>query len=429
MSPLDSLLANHPLPTWRAVAWPIVLLIAALLVWAPFAELEEVAVAPGEVIPQTKVKVIQHLEGGIIEKIFVTEGMEVKAGDPLVRIDLATAGVNRNELMALLDGERLRRARLLAETRALPLQFPSEAAARHPDVTDAERRAFEARRREVASMQGVLQEQLRQRELEVQELDARRRAVVANLALARERLRMSEALLAEGLMAKMEHLQLRAEVEKLEGEAQTLAQSVPRARAAVTEAQQRLNEGLERFRREAQEQLGHTEQAIARLKEQLAQAVDQDRRAEIRSPIDGVVKKLRYHTLGGVIAPGEPIMEIVPTADTLVVLARLDPTDRGYVHAGQPALVKITTYDFVRYGGLEGRVVQVAPDSTMDGRGQPFFEVIVETARAHLGSEERPLPISAGMQAIVDIHTGRRSVMDYLLKPVLEVKHEALRER
>ncbi len=429
MSPLDRLLDHNPLPTWRVVAWPIVLLMVILMIWAHFAELQEVAVAPGEVVPESKVKVVQHLEGGIIETIFVSEGAEVRAGDPLVRLDLATSGVNRNELMALLDGELLRRARLLAETRGTPLELPAEAAARHPDVAEAQRRAFDARKRELASTLGVLQEQLRQRELEVQELEARRRATVANLTLARQRLKMSESLLAEGLMAKMEHLQLKAEVEKLEGEAQSLAPAVPRARAAIAEGEQRLKEGTERFRREAQDQLGQVEQSIARLKEQLAQAVEQGRRAEIRSPIDGIVKKLRYHTIGGVVAPGEPIMEIVPTSDTLVILARLDPTDRGYVHPGQPALVKITTYDFVRYGGLDGRVLQVAPDSTIDSQGRPYFEVIVETARSHLGDADKPLPISTGMQAMVDIHTGRRSVMEYLLKPVWEARHEALRER
>lgn len=429
MSPLDQLLARHPLPTWRRAAWPIVLLLVALLFWADRAELEEVAVAPGEVVPQTKVKVIQHLEGGIIEEIFVSEGSEVTAGMPLVRLDLATAGVNRNELFTLVDSERLRRARLLAESRGKPLELPADAATRHPDLAEAQRQAFAARQRELASTLGVLREQLRQRELELQELEARRRSTVANLALARERLKMSESLLADGLMAKMEHLQLKAEVEKLEGEAQSLAPAIPRARAAIAEAEQRLTEGGDRFRREAQEQLGQVEQSIARLKEQLAQAVDQGQRAEIRSPIAGIVKKLRYHTIGGVVAPGEPIMEIVPTTDTLVVLARLDPADRGYVHAGQPAKVKISTYDFIRYGGLDGRVVQVAPDSSSDGQGRPYFEVIVETARAHLGGDDNPLPISTGMQATVDILTGRRSVMEYLLKPVLAVRHEAMRER
>lgn len=429
MSRLDILLENHPLPTWRIVAWPIVVMIAILIVWSYFAELEEVAVAPGEVVPESKVKVIQHLEGGIIEEIFVSEGSRVREGEPLVRLDLATSGVNSKELLAQLDSEALHRARLLAETRGEPLQLPAEAAARHPDVAEAQRRAFDARKRELASTLGVLEEQVRQRELEVQELEARRRATLTNLTLARQRLKMSASLLAEGLMAKMEHLELRAEVEKLEGEAQSLAPAVPRAGAAVAEAEQRLNEGTERFRREAQEELGGVEQSIARLKEQLARAVDQGRRAEIRSPIDGIVKKLRYHTIGGVVAPGEPIMEIVPTSDTLVVVARLDPTDRGYVHPDQPALVKITTYDFVRYGGLAGHVIQVAPDSTTDSQGHPYFEVVVETESAHLGSDDRPLPISTGMQATVDIHTGRRSVMEYLLKPVLKMRHEALRER
>lgn len=429
MSRLDAILASHPLPTWRPVAWPVVMLLAVLLVWASFARLEEVAVAPGEVAPQTKVKVIQHLEGGIIAEIFVAEGSIVRAGEPLVRLDLATSGVNRNELVARIDGELLLRARLLAETEGTPLELPDDAVARLPDVAEAERRAFEARRRELASTLGVLQEQTRQRELEVQELDARKHAVAVNLGLARERLKMSQSLLAEGLTARMEHLQLQAETEKLEGELQSLIPAAPRARAAVAEAEQRLKEASQRFRSDAQEQLGQTEQSLARLKEQLVEATDQRSRADIRSPIEGIVKKLRYHTIGGVVSRGEPIMEIVPTSDALVIEAHLSPTDRGYVHAGQPALVKISTYDFVRYGGLAGRVIQVAPDSTTDSHGTPYFEVIVETDRSHLGDERDPLPISPGMLATVDIETGSRSVMDFLLKPVLKLKLEALRER
>jgi adhesin transport system membrane fusion protein len=405
------------------------ILLAVLLVWAHFARLDEVTVAPGEVVPQGKVKVIQHLEGGIIERIYVTEGATVQTGDPLVRLDLATGGVNREELQARLDGEVLRRARLTAEVENKELKLPALAAGRHGNLAEAEQQAFLARRHDLDSSLGVLRAQVRQRELEVQELEARKRAVGRNLALAQERLKMSTSLLAEGLTAKMEHLKLRAEVEDLQGQLQSLTPAVPRARAAVAEAKQRLLEGETHFRREAQDQLGRAEQAIAELKELLAKATEQGLRAEIKSPIDGIVKKLRYHTIGGVVSPGEPIMEIVPTGDKLVIEAKLNPTDRGYVNEGQPTLVKVSTYDFARYGGLAGTVVSVAPDSTTDQNGTPYFRVIVQTDKTYLGEEKGKLPITPGMQATADIHTGSKTVMDYLIKPVLKLRDEAFRER
>ena len=429
MSRLDALVARHPLATWRSVAWPIMLLLAVLTVWTGFAQLDQVAVATGEVVPQGKIKVVQHLEGGIIEQIHVSEGSVVRIGDPLVRLDLATSGVNRKELLARLDSALLRRARLLAESSGAALALPSEAVARQSNVADAERQAYAARRRELESTLGVLKQQANQRELEVQELEAKRKSAGNNLGLARERLKMSTSLLEEGLTARMEHLRLQAEVESLEGELQALGPALPRARAAVAEAAQRLKEGELRFQRQARDELGDTEQTIARVQELLAQATDQGVRAEIKSPIDGVVKKLRYNTIGGVVAPGEAVMNIVPTGEKLVIQAKLSPIDRGYVNSGQPALVKVSTYDFVRYGGLSGVVSQVAPDASTDKSGAFYFEVVVETDKAYLGDVAGTLPITPGMQATVDIHTGTQSVMDYLIKPVLKLREEAFRER
>lgn len=429
MSRLDTLVARHPLATWRSVAWPIMLLLAVLSIWTGFAQLDQVAVATGEVVPQGKIKVVQHLEGGIIEQIHVSEGSVVRIGDPLVRLDLATSGVNRKELLARLDSALLRRARLLAESSGAALALPSDAVSRQSNVADAERQAYAARRRELESTLGVLKQQANQRELEVQELEAKRKSAGNNLGLARERLKMSTSLLEEGLTARMEHLRLQAEVESLEGELQALGPALPRARAAVAEAAQRLKEGELRFQRQARDELGDTEQTIARVQELLAQATDQGVRAEIKSPIDGVVKKLRYNTIGGVVAPGEAVMDIVPTGEKLVIQAKLSPIDRGYVNSGQPALVKVSTYDFVRYGGLSGVVSQVAPDASTDKSGAIYFEVVVETDKAYLGDLAGTLPITPGMQATVDIHTGTQSVMDYLIKPVLKLREEAFRER
>jgi len=430
MSRLDELQSSHPLPTWRPLAWAIVLLLSGLFVWAYFAKLDEVTVAMGEVIPQGKVKVIQHLEGGIIETIHVQEGDIVKEGDPLVQLDLASAGTNKEELQVRLDGLKLKRARLEAEATGSPTpDFPSEEALRLPQIVVAEQKAFEARRHELNSTMTVMREQVKQRQLEVKELNGQKSAIERNLKLAKERFKMSESLLSQGLTAKMEHLQLEAEVSQLEGEWESIVPAIPRVEAAVTEAQERVREVAIKFQREAQEQLGGVEQNIAQVQELLVRATEQGFRATIASPIDGVVKNMRYNTIGGVVKPGEPILEVVPTGENLVIEAKLNPVDRGYVQVGQPTVVKVTTYDFVRYGGLDGKVIQIAADSTTGPEGEPYFRVVVETDKTYLGQEKGKLPITPGMEATVDIHTGKKSVLDYLIKPVLKMRHEAFRER
>ncbi len=426
---LDQLLNDHPMPTWRLFAWPVMIMMLLLVTWAYFAELDEVAVSMGEVVPQGKVRVIQHLEGGIVEQLFVTEGDTVREGDTLIQLDQPSTGTNKEELSVRLDSQFLVRGRLLAEAEGKKLIFSPDLVAKRPVLASSQRQAFDARARELVSTLNVMKEQVKQRQLEIAELAARQKAVIRNYKLATERLKMSASLLTEGLTAKIEHLELEAEVESLDGEVQSLKPSVPKAQAAVEEAKQRLKEGQIRFRREAREELGETEQEIARIRELLKRATEQGSRAEIKSPVAGVVKNMLFNTIGGVIKPGEPIMEIVPTGENLVVQSRLNPTDRGYVSEGQQATVKISTYDFARYGGLKGTVIQVAPDTSMDENGQPYFRVVVQTNKNYLGREEGSLPIVPGMQATVDIHTGKKSVIDYLIRPVLKLKHEAFRER
>lgn len=428
-NPLDRLLDDHPMPTWRFAAWPVMVLLVIALAWAYFARLEEVSVATAEVVPQGRVKVVQHLEGGIIQDIFVQEGDTVSEGASLLQLDLASTGTNREELQVRLDSEVLVLARLRAEANGTPLEFPSDVASRRPALVSTQRQAYEARLSEFESSLGVLGEQVRQKELEVQELQAQQRAISNNLRLAQERFTLSESLLSEGLTARIEHLELQSEVESLQGELESTNSAIERAEAAISEARERENEAELRFRREANDDLGEAEQTVARTTELMAQADQQGVRAEIKSPTDGIVKNMRFNTIGGVIGPAEPILEIVPTGDKLVIEAKLNPTDRGYVTQGQPALVKVSTYDYARYGGLDGFVTLVAPDSSTDDDGEPYFRVVVETDRTYLGAREGDLPITPGMQATVDIKTGDRSVMDYLIKPVLKLRDEAFRER
>jgi len=429
-SRLDDLLVRSRRPAFRTLAWLVMALITGFFVWASLAQLDEVSTAGGEVIPSAKVKVVQHLEGGIIESLDVSEGASVKQGQVLMQLALGGARASRAEFQVQLDSLMLTRARLKAEISDTALTFPKDVAKRRPELVLAEQATFDARKAERRGKLGVALQQVTQRELEVKELEARQRGVQGNLRLGRERLRLSSELLKSGLTPRMEHLEIQREIESLSGEAKVLEQAIPRTKAALAESKAHLEEVTEGFRRRAVEELSSTELQIARVREGLTEASDRVRRTEIRSPIDGIVKNMRFFTIGGVVRPGEPIMEIVPVGDELVVEARLSPVDRGYVRVGQEATVKISTYDFVRYGGLDGKVERIAADTNTDqATGQPYYEVIVRTDKTYLGDKAGELPITPGMQATVDIHTGSQSVLRYLIKPVLKLRNEAFRER
>jgi adhesin transport system membrane fusion protein len=240
---------------------------------------------------------------------------------------------------------------------------------------------------------------------------------------------MSKDLLASKLVPKMEHLELEDEVTLLRAEADELSKRLPNLRAAYAEARERERTGLINFQRAVIEELQQVELSIARNRELITKIGDQSSRREIRSPIDGIVKNLRYHTVGGVVRPGEAIMEIVPSDENLVVELNLNPVDVGYVRVSQSAVVKVTSFDFVCYGGLESKVINIAPDSSIQQDGTAYFRVMVETSKDYLGDKPGVNRIIPGMLATGDIHTGYRSVLDYFIAPVLKLKHEAFRER
>ena len=429
-SRLDALLEHHPMPSWRLAAWPVMIMMALILTWSNFTKLEEVTVTDGEVIPLGDFQTIQHLEGGIVKEIHVRDGQIVDKGAALILLDLATSGVNREELQVRLDGQILLKARLEAEAQGKrTITFPEEAAKRRPEQLAAQRQNFEARRRQLASTIGTLGQAVKQRRQDVKELDAQIRAVKKNLNLAKKRFAMSKNLLKDGLTPEMEHLQLEAEVESLEGETQTLIPSLSRAKSAISEAESRVNEERNRFRSGAREELVQAEQALGRINELLTSADEQGLRAMIKSPIDGVVQNMKYNTIGGVIRPGEPIMEIVPTGASMVIDAKLKPADRAFVTVDQRVMVKLSTYDYAIFGGLEGKVTMVAPDTVIDEKGEPYFRIFVKTDKTYIGDDPDLYKITPGMQATVDIHTGEKSVMEYLIMPVLKLKSEAFRER
>lgn len=429
MSALDDVVRRNPPSGVRIAARAIMVLVLAFVAWSYFAEFEEVAIATGEVVPQGQVKVIQHLEGGIVDQINVVEGDRVKAGDPLLQLDLIASDNREVELRVTLDGLILRRARLTAEANGTELAFPAEVAERRADTASTETLAFKTRRLELESTLLGLDEQIRQRTLDIQQLRTERGNKGSDLNLAREELAISESLLDEGLTSKVDHLAVQREVEQLQGEIASIGSAIARAEAALAEAEQKRREAELNFRRTALDELGRVDLAIDQTKEEMTKATAEAKRTVITSPIDGAVKSLQVHTIGAVVRPGDPIMEIVPSGENLVIEAQLEPVDIGFVKAGQDATVKISTYDFRGYGGLAAKVILVSPDSLTTQDGQTFFRVIAQTDKDYLGEVPGQNPITPGMEATVDIHTGTKPVLFYLIKPVLKLRDEAFRER
>lgn len=430
MSRLDDLLVRTKVRGWRVTAWSIAIVVCAIGIWAYFAELERVATAEGAVIPMGQIKTVQHLEGGIIKEINVNEGTVVKAGAVLMKLDTGMLGSAQAESQIDLDGLILTRARLEAEAKGIDLVFPKEEAERRPDIVVAERQAYDGNRRSLESTLKVLNDQLTQRQHEVTQLQAELRAANNNYTSARERYKMAEDLVKDGLMPKLEFVQLRQEMEKYSGEAGSLRAQAPKVKAAVGEAESRIEEEKSTAKRRAVELLTDVERQIGRAREELARSTDQVVRTEIKSPIDGVVKSLRYHTIGAVARPGEALMEIVPTEAKLVIEAKLLPIDVGQVQVGQPAVVKISTYDYSQHGGLNATVTYLSADSQTDPQtNTTYFRVIAETDRTHLGANPGEMPITPGMQATLDIKTGTRSVLGFLLMPIKQVGSEAFHER
>lgn len=429
MTRLDELLDRFPLPTWRPLAWITIGLLSASAAWASQAELEEIVAAAGIVVPQSQIKVVQHLEGGIITTIHVQEGDMVVAGQPLLQLDLGSGGTNAEELQVRLDALQIKRARLVAQRDGMPLRLPDEATERQPHIAAAETATYDNRQRQFESDLEVIRKQARQQEYEVTAIDARRDSVKKRLDLASQQLAMIRKLYQSGVMAKMRLLDIEREVETIHGELLRLDVEYDKAGEALLEAEEREQQDLTHFQSQAAAELSQVELELGRHRELLVKASAQQQRSEIVSPIDGIVKRSRFNTLGGIVRPGDSIMEIVPSEDILVVEARLSPADVGHVAVGQLVLVKISTFDYLRYGGLEGTVKHVAADSSADQSGNQYFKMIVQTSDSQLDVDDQAYKIMPGMEALVDVKIGARSVLSYLIKPVLKLRHEAFRER
>jgi len=414
----------------RLTIWAIIGFFLFLMLWANFAVIDEVTKGDGKAIPSSKIQKIQNLEGGIVSEMFVKEGQIVEAGAPLIRLDDTRFASNVGETEADRLSMLLRVERLSAEVDDRPLNFPEDVLKAVPGQAKSEESLYISRRQQLHDEIGGLQEQLIQRQQELREFSSKQAQYRQQLGLQRQEINMSEPLVAQGAVSPVEVLRLkRAEVET-RGQLDATTLAIPRAESAIKEVQRKIDETRGKFRSEALTQLNEARTDLNKAQATGKALEDRVSRTLVTSPVRGIVNKLLVNTIGGVIQPGSDMVEIVPLDDTLLVEAKIRPQDIAFLHPGQEAIVKFTAYDYTIYGGLKAKLEQIGADTITDEDKKTTYYIIkVRTERSHLGTDEKPLLIIPGMVASVDIITGKKSVLSYLLKPIIRARAEALHER
>ncbi len=426
---VDAAYVQGPTPYSLTMLFLILTFFVVATIWAWFAVVDEVTHADGKVIPSSRVQVIQNLEGGILEEIRVAEGQLVSKGQVVLRIDDTGFSSSFGELQAKYNSLQGEIARLQAEAEGKVLRFGPKMEKDHPGVVKDQSALYEARKSELETQAAILKQQLSQRKQEKDELLGKLKQLRTSLNLTQEELEITQPLVEKSIVPKVELLRIQRQKNDLEGQIRAAELALPRIESAISEAQSRVDEKYKHFKTVSAEELSQRNMEFARVKEAILGAKDKVSRTEIRSPVRGLVKSIKKSTIGGVIKPGEDMMEIVPLDDTLLVEARVRPADIAFLHPNQKARVKFTAYDFSVYGGLPGKLEQIGVDTELDENGNAYYKVMVRTEKNYLAKGNEQLPIIPGMVATVDIITGEKTVLEYIMKPIIKAKQLALTER
>jgi len=419
-------------PHWLLAAIVGFFLIA--LTWAWLAQIDEIARGEGKVITTSQAQYVQNLEGGIIDKILVQEGDVVKKDQVLFELDrMRFASAYREGQQGEL-GLQAKVARLSAEVQGTPLKMPSAVLKNAPALADNEAAVHRARLADLAGRNAVLREQLAQRTQEVVELQSKRERTQEQLDILKRELAITAPMVKEGAVSEVELLRLQRESTRIGGDLEAATLALPRARSAIEEAKRKMQENESQFRSQAAGELSAARNELAKVAEAVPGLEDKMARTLVRSPVNGVVKTIANKTVGGVVQPGTPMAEIVAVEDSLLVEARIRPQDIAFVKAGQKATVKLAAYDYSIYGGVEAKLVYVSADSiqpqAQSGQSaEPYYIAHVRTLKPGVEYRGKLLPVIPGMTGQVDVLTGRRSVLYYLLKPVNKVLERSLTER
>lgn len=442
---VDAALARKPARGVRILSVAVGAFFLCMLVWAGLANIDEVTHAEGQVIASQRTQAIQNLEGGILQGVLVREGQVVEKGTPLARLDNEMAGSYFRDAINKVLENQAAIIRLNAELNDIPPVFPENLADGIKQLVDGQLSedletlskrivsdqevTYKARMTQRTAELEVLVSVFTQRQRDVEEQISRKNQLERSLLLATEQRDIAYPLMQRRNYSRVEFLGLEQKVVSLQGDIESIAASLPKSQAAAREAEQRIAFRKAELNAAVIEEINKRRIELDSLRETLTAGGDRVARTELRSPVRGTVKQIYLNTVGGVVKPGESIMEIVPLDDTLLVEARVRPADVAFLHPGQKAMVKVSAYDFAIYGGLEGQLEQISADTFEDKRGEFFYLVKVRTRKTSIEYRNESLPIIPGMVTTVDILTGKKTVLSYILKPILKARQNALTER
>ena len=409
--------------------WFIAILFAALFTWAALAEIDTVTRADGRVIPSAKLQVIQNLEGGIVAEILAKPGQLVNAGDKLVALSTVQHDAEKQSRFQQLLALDARASRLNAQANGHKPKFSQDVSRHAPEVMAAETAAYLGKQAEQASQIGVLDAQIEQKQRELQEAQIALKSARQSLTLGREERETVAKMVERGLEPKLELVRIDRSVSELEARAELAPVTIERVRSAIVEMRARREAALGQFRSEALADLNRTMGDLNAMQQAMPALADRVARTEIKAPMKGIVNRVFVSTIGGIVKPGDAILEIVPGDDKLVVEALVQPKDIGFTKIGQHANVKITAFDYAIFGSMEGQVVNISADAVPNERGEAFYQVRIETRTPVIEAIDKKLAIIPGMQAQIDIVTGKRTILQFLSKPLIALKENAFRER
>jgi adhesin transport system membrane fusion protein len=429
MSEVDAALRRRGHPLAYVLSLSTFAFFVVFVIWSSIASLDEVTRGNGQVVSSQRLQEIQNLEGGILAEMLVSENQIVNRDQILARLSNEQAKSTVRDNLNRQAEAQAAIMRLEAERDGRELVFPQAMQDEYLQVVTDQRALYNARKMQFEGELRALNAQLEQKNNEVEEAMARRVQLEENLRLVMEQRNIARPLMLKGTFSRVDYLKLEQQVATLQGDVAGVAQTIARARGGVQELQERITQRTSEMSSHIQEEINKRRLELKSIQETLAFGGDRVERTDVRAPMRGTIKRILINTPGGVVKPGETLVELVPLDDTLLIEARIKPTDIAFLHPNQKAMVKISAYDFSIYGGLEGQVEQISADTIEDKKGETYYLVKLRTNKNAITYRGENLPIIPGMTASVDILTGKKTVLDYLLKPILKAKQNALRER
>ncbi len=406
-----------------------IIAVFLFITWASFAQIDEIARGSGDIIPSGENQLVQNLEGGIVEEILVKEGDFVKKGQLLIKIDnqKSISSYSSNAIKA--DSLEAKIIRLRAESDGTEFKPSKELIVKIPQFIENERSLYLTNKNQLNSKINALNEQFKQRKSELLEAKTSMTDVRNSLGLITQELKMIKPMVEKGVKSRIEFYQLQRESNDIRASYNAIKLSIPRLSSAIKEVKNTIQETKLSYKSDSKLKLNEAIADFKGLTFNSAALEDEVTRTLVKSPMNGIIQKMFVHTIGGVIQPGADILEIVPSDTNLLVEVKIKPSDIAFIYFGQKAIVKFTAYDFAIYGGLEGEVVLISADTITDQKENVFYTIRIKTNKNFLGTQKKQLKIIPGMTVSADIITGRKSVLNYIMKPILKTKQYTFTER